>query len=79
MQTRAPCHGRQADAVVEVIAAAAAEDDVHVVGGPDKGGEEPEGRGPRVPRFAALRVLKGLSKADLSRIVLRSRKGWLFW
>ena len=55
-------------AVVEAAAAAAGAEDV--AGGP--GGEEPEvgstaGCGAPVARFGALRVLKGLSKADLSQ------------
>lgn len=58
-------------AVVEAAAAAAGAEDV--AGGP--GGEEPEvgstaGCGAPVARFGALRVLKGLSKADLSQFFL---------
>lgn len=63
-------------ALAGAIAAAAGARDV--ADGPDveepEGGSTAAGRGPRVARFGGLRVLKGLSKADLSWVVSRSRK-----
>lgn len=71
MQTRAPCHGRQA-------AAAAADDDGDdFAGGPGAGRVEADaseeedptglnpGRGCRMAALVTRRVRKGLSRADL--------------
>lgn len=70
-----------AAAVFDAVAAAAGEL-AAVAGGSEEGepnGGMAVGRGPCVARCGgAMRVLKGLSKADLWRIILRSRKRSFF-